>query len=205
MTRYWSMTGTLEKTVWYFSPDGRVYQNLLHGFSKEDLAAHEGPKGTRTLEGDQMSVTWDGGKAVTTRLEPDQGKGSGFMWDMGIFSPVSPFEEGRSYAGVWEGGESLSHGGNRVIASQTLTLRADGTYSMSGAATVSGTTERSTLEGGSVGPVSEGTWRAAGYSMTLSGSDGKTTRRIAFPYDDEETPVNPDRIFFGGRMFKRVE
>ena len=38
---------------------------------------------------------------------------------------------------------------------------------------------------------------------TLTGGDGKVVRGITFPYDDEKTKVQPDRLFFAGTMYKK--
>jgi hypothetical protein len=64
-------------------------------------------------------------------------------------------------------------------------------------------TDATRVTAGSNGIDSTGRWHAAGYSLVLIDSTGNVYRRIAFPYDDEKTPPNPDRIFVGGTMFKR--
>lgn len=200
MTRFWSFTGTLEKLVWYFAPDGTVYQSLEHGFSEADLAAHAGPKGVCKVDGDTLEVQWAKGKKSAARIER---KDTGFFWDGGNFTPVQPFDPSHSIVGTYEGGESISFSGNRAAISKTLELRADGTFRWSGVSFLSSTTDASRVTAGSNGVDSTGRWRATGYSLVLVDEQGNVYRRIAFPYDDKNTPVNPDRIFFGGTMFKR--
>jgi hypothetical protein len=200
MTRFWSFTGTLEKLVWYFAPDGTVYQSLEHGFSTHDLATHAGPRGKAVLAGDRLEVTWSDGKKSSGGVERSA---TGFSWNGGIFTPVAAFDPAVPIAGTYEGGESLSYRGNRAALSKTLELRPDGTYRWSGVSFLSSMTDASRVEAGSNGTDSVGRWQASGFSLILIDASGNVYRRIAFPYDDTKTPVNPDRIFFGGTMFKR--
>ena len=201
MTRYWSFTRTLEKAAWYFTPDGHVYQNLKSGLTSADLAAHKGPKGTFKFSGTQLEITWSDGKTSKSNIERDKGS-DGFMWDMGIFNPAPPLSDPKLVVGTYEGGESLSHGGNAVATSNTFEFRADGTYTRSGVASVKGTTSQSVVSAGSQG-TSTGTWKAEAYSLTLTGSDGTVTRRIAFPYFEDDKSALPARLYFGGLLLKR--
>lgn len=84
MTRFWSFTNSLEKAVWYFAPDGRVYQNLASGFSAADLQAHKGNQGTHEVAGGKLKVTWADNKVTEGGIEAD---GGAFHWDGGIFTP----------------------------------------------------------------------------------------------------------------------
>ncbi|MBI3827890.1 MAG: hypothetical protein HY291_00120 [Planctomycetes bacterium] len=199
MTRYWS--GNLEKAAWYFTADGKVYQNLEAGFGAADLAAHAGPHGTFKRAGNDMEVTWSDGKKSKSPMELDKASPDCFMWDMGSFTPVKPFEKAADAAGSFEGGESLSHAGNRVMVSKKLDLRADGTFTWEGVSFVSGETGQSKLEGGATGATT-GTWKLEGFTLTLDGG-GKSVRRIAFPFDDDATPIKPDWMFFGGLLYKK--
>lgn len=199
MTRFWPATGSLEKSVWYFAPDGTVYRNLQDGFSKEDLAVHKGPKGTYKVTGDTMETTIDG-KKVSSKIKSDK---TGFSWDAGVFVGVKPFRDTKSLAGKHEGGESLAGGrSDRITTSKTLVLNPDGTFTWEGVAFAKSTTSASTVtSGGQSGTT--GKWKASDYSLTLTSSDGTAMRKIAFPYDDEKTPVTPDYMYFGGTMYKR--
>lgn len=199
MTRFWAFNGSLEKSVWYFAPDGRVYQNLDTGFSAADLQAHKGAHGTYGVAGDQLKVTWSDGTVTESGIEPDA---TGFAWNGGIFTAVKPFTDPKAVAGTYEGGESLSSGANSAIASNTLRLDADGTFTSAGIASVESETSESHLSSASQGG-STGTWKIEGYSLVLTYADGNTVRSMAFPYDDAETPVYPDRLFVGGTMYAR--
>ena len=201
MTRYWSYTHTLEKAAWYFTADGQVYQNLQSGLTSADLAAHKGPKGTFKLNGKQLEVTWAEGKTIKSQFEPDK-SGPGFAWDMGLFTPAPPFSDPKLIVGKFEGGESLSHGGDAVSTSNSFEFHADGTYTSFGIASVKGTTNESVISGSSQ-KSSNGTWKTESYSLTLSDSDGRITRRIAFPYFEDDKSPMPSRIYFGGLLLKR--
>lgn len=201
MTRYWVATGSLEKSVWYFAPDGEAYENLRTGFSEADLAAHRGRRGKVSMDGDAMVITWPDGKDTKSRLEVDT-DGEGFAWDTGLFTPVQEFDDASELAGKWEGGESLARGGDFIAASNSLDIRADGTFGRESIATVKGTTERSEIGAGSQS-AGQGTWKLDGFKLTLTEDRGKQTTAICFPFDDEKTPVKPDRFFFNGTMYKK--
>jgi hypothetical protein len=199
MTRFWGFTGTLEKAAWYFAPDGRVYRDLERGFSAADLEQHKGQQGSVAVDGETMTVTWSNGKRTSSKLERD---GEAFSWDAGIFTPVQEFASDDDLVAEWEGGESLSTGGNHASVSKSLVLREDGTFTWNSVSFLKGESADSVVTAGSEGGT-KGKWERDGYSLALTGEDGTTFRGIAFPYDDEKTPVNPDRFFFAGTMYKR--
>ena len=199
MTRFWSSNGSLKKAAWYFAPDGNVYQNLEHGFSSEDLSAHAGRKGRAALNGSDLIVTWTEGKPTKSKLQRDA---TGFKWDAGIFTPVEAFANASEIAGTYEGGESLAGGANRVVMSKRLELRADGTFEWQGVTLTGSTGERTRVSAGSTG-VSKGRWELAGFSLILTEANGQVFRRIVFPNDDKATLLKPDRMFFGGLLYKR--
>lgn len=197
MTRFWPSSGSLEKAVWYFAPDGSVYQNLTQGFSAADLAAHTGRKGKAALAGDNLQVTWSDGRTTTARYSPSE---TGFGFDAGIFTAVKPITDPKALAGRYEGGESLS--GGRGATSSSIELKADGTFTSGSVASVSSRSSDSTVSAGGTGS-GGGTWTATSYSISLTDSSGQTERRIAFPYDDPATPITPDHLFIGGILYKR--
>ncbi len=195
MTRFWSGTGSLEKSAWYFAPDGTVYRDLSRGVSREDLEAHNGRQGTLSVDGETMTVTWSDGKTTTSTIERD---GETFTWDMGIFSPVKPFEDESDLAGRWEGGESLSGGLGRAMMSKTLELRGDGTFTWHSVSFLSSDGVRTSVSAGAQGGTS-GKWELEDYTLTLTSADGKTYSGVAFPYHDGANP----RVFFNGILYKR--
>lgn len=204
MTRYSSFSGSLEKAAWYFSSTGEVYRNLETGFSAEDLAAHAGPRGRFEVQDDVLAITWADGRTTKSDVERD-GSSPGFTWDMGIFSPVEPFADAAAAAGRYEGGESLSRGGSSVAMARSLELRSDGTYRTSGVGSVQAANEISDVGAGSQN-AGAGAWSLDGYTITLTAADGGSVqRKIAFPYDLEDTPVTPDWMFLGGMLYKQAK
>ncbi len=199
MTRFWGATSTLEKVVWYFGPNGQVFQNLRHGFSPEDLASHSGAKGTAKVSEGILEITWATGKKTASKLARDS---SGFSWDAGIFTPVQAFKTAAEAEGIYEGGESLGSASGRAAVAKKLELRDDGTFAWHGVSFVSTTSRASELSAGNSAG-SKGRWALSGFSLTLTADDGTAFRGIVFPYDDPTTPIRPDRMFFGGLMYQR--
>jgi hypothetical protein len=196
MTRFWSGTGSLEKSAWYFAPDGSVYRDLSRGVSQKDLEEHKGGRGTVSVDGETMTITWSDAKTSTSKIERD---GETFTWDMGIFSPVKPFDDESDLAGRWEGGESLSGGAGRAMMAKTLELRSDGTFTWSSVSFLTSEGSRTTVSAGAQGGTS-GKWDLDDYTLTLTSDDGKTYSGVAFPYHDGSKP----RVFFNGILYKEV-
>ncbi len=199
MTRFWASSGSLEKAVWYFAPQGAVYENLTEGFSAADLAAHKGRKGKAARNGDQLEVTWTNGKSIKSNYKATA---TGFGWNAGVFTPVKPIASAAAIAGSYVGGNSLVSGGAWIAASSSLELRSDGTYTRGGTASATSTSTQSQASIGATGS-NAGKWTASAYSIALTDASGTMVRKIAFPYDDPDTPVNPDHLYIGGTMFKR--
>jgi len=122
-----------------------------------------------------------------------------FSWDAGIFTPVDGFGSKQGIAGKWQGGFSTGSGGNSEAFSRTLDLRADGTFSLTGAASISASDSNSSTKAGASGDISSGKWSLDPYTLTLG-----DTKAIAFPWDDKDTPVNPDQFYFDGIMWSRL-
>lgn len=199
MTRFWPASGSLEKAVWYFGPDGAVYRNLATGFSEADLAAHTGKRGAAALDGDALVVSWSDGSRTSARLSSSS---TGFGWDAGIFTPVKPLGDAASIAGAYEGGNSASGLGGSASASGMLFLDAGGGYRASNAAAISASSSQSAVSAGATGETT-GTWAIDAYAITLTDSAGTATRLTAFPYDDPDTDVEPDYLFLGGTLYRR--
>jgi len=198
MTRFQAVTRTSEKSAWYFTPDGAVFEDVTHGFSKADLAAHAGSKGRAGATGNKLEIIWSDGRKTVAEIERD---GSGFTWDMGIFTPVRAFDDASAIVGSYEGGESLAGSSTASAISKRLELRTDGTFAWDGVAFVGAGSEADALSIGT--SASKGRWQLSGYTLVLTDDRGIAWRRIAFPYDDEKTPVKPDQLFFGGLMYRK--
>jgi hypothetical protein len=199
MTRYWMSSGSLEKHVWYFAPDGQVYVDPP-GFSAAELAAFRGQRGRYQVSGPSMAVKWASGSTSTSTVENPQG--SSFTWDMGNFTAVRPFTSTQALIGSFEGGESLSSSLGSATTSRTLTLRPDGTFSREGVSSLKSTSEASTISTGGQSS-SKGRWQLNGYFLTLTDAQGGVTRGLVFPYNINGTAARPDRLYFNGTMYKR--
>lgn len=199
MQKMWIATRYLEKSCWYFAPDGKFYENLSSGFSPAELDAHKGLKGTYKVSKGVLEVTWSDGKSSKAELEIVPG---GFNWDTGMYLPVESVPSGKTIVGTYEGGTSLGGGGNSIIVSKSLRLDADGTYSMSGISSLSSTSDGTQAKAGGQSDAS-GRWSLDGFVLRLANSEGTTEQHIAIPFDDEKTPIYPDRLFVGGTMYKR--
>ncbi len=75
MQKMWIATRFLEKSCWYFAPDGKVFENPTSGFSREDLAKHKGRTGTYKVSGGKLEVRWSDGELESGEIEIEQGGG----------------------------------------------------------------------------------------------------------------------------------
>jgi hypothetical protein len=199
MTRFWIATSHLEKAVWYFTSDGRVYLDP-EGITPEQLAAHKGRQGTVSAEGENLTVQWSDGKQTSSKIEREGGPG--FAWDTGIFAPMKSFGDPSELHGQWEGGESVSFSGSSSAVSRTLDIKPDGTFTRVGVASLRSESNESVASAGASGTTS-GRWSLDGYTLTFTYGNGDVVRGVSFPFDDEKTPVNPDRFYFGGTLYKK--
>ena len=199
MTRFNSFSGSLAVHSYYFTDDGRVYEDLEDGFADEQLATHKGRHGTVKVEGDSMTLTWSDGDAEKSDVERSE---TGFAWNVATFTPVKPFEDRAELVGQWEGGHSSSYGGSTAVTSRTFDLKEDGTFSGGSAGSIVSESDESVVTGGGAGKHA-GKWELDGYALVLTFDGGTVRRGIAFPYDDSSTPVKPDRFFFGGTMYRK--
>lgn len=205
MQKYWMATRSLENACWYFTPEGRVYQNITTGFSEKELKQHQGPKGTYQVDGQNMTITWDGQSPSTCELEFTE---TGFYWDTGSYIPVESFDN-RAIAGEYSGGSSMTFAGSSSMIAKTLRLNADGTFQLEGAATIQTDVDENSdsdtraRAGGTSGVT--GRWERDGFYLTLMPNTGETQRHLVFPFDDEDTPVYPDRLYMSGMMLKKAE
>lgn len=203
MTRYWIATRSLERATWYFSPEGMAYENPTGDFSAASLAATATSQGKISLQGKDLVFTSTKGPDAgqETRSEYDPQDEGGFYWNTGSFIPVTALTGTRGIIGKWQGGFSVIG----ASVARTLELNADGTFSLSGAASLESRTDGSEVRAGSSGQILRGKWSVSGFFMTLTGSDGTTRRSVAFPWDDAKTPANPDKFFFDSIMWSPLE
>lgn len=194
MTRPWPTARLLEKQVWYFAPDGTVYQGPEYGFAPEDLALHTGAKGSCRLTGDALHVTWSDQRRSKGKI---QRSADGFTWDGGTFLPAAPFPSSDQLVGVYEGGEALSLKPNRAPLARTLELRDDGTFHWRGVSLVARSRRPGNVEAASNGSDSAGRWRAHGYCLVLVDSEGRIFRRIGFLWNHPASREAASVVFAG--------
>ncbi len=163
MQKYWIATRHLEKSVWYFAPDGQVYENPT-GLSQEALAAHQGSKGRLKFSSDELEIVWTKGQPQKGKIERDEGDPAGFAWDTGMFAPANPIKDAKSIAGTYEGGMSMSLGGGSTMVAKTLELNENGTYKASGIASVIAASDGTLAQVAGEGE-STGTWSTTDFSL----------------------------------------
>jgi hypothetical protein len=207
MQRYDMVSRHLEKAVWYFNADGKVYVNPEIGFSASELAAHKGLLGTYRIADGQMNIAWSNDSKSNNKLEI---AADSFNFDTATFLPVKPFRNANQLVGNYEGGSSFTFSGNSTSIAKTLNLRADGTYSSSGIANFSKTRNESNYSDtnnkeliASGQGSSTGTWSLSGYSLTLSSHGAEDLRGIVFPLFHDEAKGPPDRFLFRGIVYKK--
>jgi hypothetical protein len=136
------------------------------------------------------------GKPVSSTYE--RGDAGCFGWDANSFCPVKPFARDARIDGIYAGGASV--GGGALMSNSTLTLRGDGTYTLSSIGSVATGTEAGTV--GST-RAEQGRYRFDENAVTLTPQGGAEQRYSSFPYDDGSAGPAPRRIYFGGVMLKR--
>ena len=198
MTRFWIFTNSLEQLLWYFTADGRVFESPGGVFSTAELERSSRRQGRRSFADGKMTVKWSDGKATESKLEPGE-SGTGFAWDGGIFSAIAK-PDWSKVSGYFEGGTSFSTGSGGAMTVSSLTLRPDGTFSWSLAASLRNETKETVATAGSARVPVDGKWKAEGYQITLTFADGQTKTYISFPTPDARNPEKIGMLFFDGSM-----
>jgi len=198
MTRFWMATGSLEQKLWYFTPDGRVFDSPGGVFTPEQLERDSRRHGRGSLANKKLTVKWSDGKVTESNFEIDSA-GKGFAWDAGIFSAVAK-PDWSKVSGYFEGGASFSNSSGSGAAISGLTLRSDGTFTLSRSASLRSENPTSIATAGSVAAPLEGKWKGEGYEMTLTFADGRTERHVSFPTPDARDASKVGMLFFNGSM-----
>lgn len=202
MTRYWMATRSLEKSTYYFAPNGQVYVDPK-GFSAAALAAlPASARGSYAVAGNKLSVRWASGQTSSSEVEP---QATTFAWDMGIFLAGQPFKSPGQLTGSFEGGNSISTSSGSAAAVSSLIFRPDGTYSGGGAASFGGRNDAGaqTYSAGSTSS-NAGRWSLSGWLLTLTDAQGRTNRGVAFPVERNDKTGQVTRFYFDGVAYKRL-
>lgn len=198
MTRFWMATGSLEQKLWYFTADGRVFDSPGGVFTSEQLERDSRRHGRGSLADKKLTVKWSDGKTTESNFEIDSA-GKGFAWDGGIFSAVAK-PDWSKVSGYFEGGVSYSHSSGRGSSVSGLTLRPDGTFTLSRSASLRSENSTSIATAGSVAAPLEGKWKGEGYELTLTFADGRIERHVSFPTPDARDASKVGMLFFNGSM-----
>ena len=198
MTRFWMATGSLEQKLWYFTADGRVFDSPGGVFTPEQLERDSRRHGRFSLANKKLTAKWSDGKVTESNFELDSA-GKGFAWDGGLFSEVAK-PDWSKVSGFFEGGVSYSHSSGRGAAVSGLTLRPDGTFTLSRNSSFRSENSTSVATAGSVAAPLEGKWKGEGYELTLTFADGRTERHVSFPTPDARDANKIGMLFFNGSM-----
>ena len=198
MTRFWMATGSLEQKLWYFTPDGRVFDSPGGVFTPDQLERDSRRHGRGSLANKKLTVKWSDGKVTESNFEIDSA-GKGFAWDAGIFSAVAK-PDWSKVSGYFEGGASFSNSSGSGTAISGLTLRPDGTFTLSRSASLRSENSTSIATAGSVAAPLEGKWTGEGYELTLTFADGRIERHVSFPTPDARDANKVGMLFFNGSM-----
>jgi SAM-dependent methyltransferase len=192
--------GSLSIEAYRFE-DGNVVRNPLVPGDSLDVEAerklHANDVGTFEVDGDEMTMTF-GGSPSKSEVERD---GDCFMWDMGTFCRVEPFDDD-TLEGTFSGGASARGSSGIAMNSRTIVFADDGTYTMESASSVSSLGEGTNVAAGSSG-AEKGEYEIDGTVIRFRPEGGEERVLTAFPYDDGTEGEKPRRIFLGGTMLKR--
>ena len=198
MTRFWMATGSLEQKLWYFTTDGRVFDSPGGVFTPEQLERDSRRHGRGSLANKKLTVKWSDGKVIESNFEVDS-SGNGFAWDGGLFNAVAK-PDWSKVSGFFEGGASYSHSSGRGSSISGLTLRPDGTFTLSRSSSFRSENSTSVATAGSVAAPLEGKWKGEGYELTLTFADGRIERHVSFPTPDARDASKVGMLFFNGSM-----
>lgn len=188
-----------------FLPGDRVYRGIpkagLEAFDFQEATARDpGNTGTFQVARDSMFVEWADGSRSGYRYEA---KGAGELSLDGLYTGrVRAFPEGFRLAGSWTHLAAASSGAGSMSATQTLELRADGSFRESNVAVLAAGTAAG-LAAGDGGGGGDGSYELRGNTLTLRYGAGHAATFTAFPFGDGAETSTPEMLNLNGRMFQR--
>lgn len=181
----------LPDQLFYFAPGGAVYDNPP-GFSAQSLARSK-RRGTASLAGDQLVVTWENGERVSSK---PLGKGQ-FFWNEGMWLPARRFPGPAALVGTWTSSSSSAF--SNFVKAGTLELKADGSFTgLDVSSATSDSSGGSRIRAVGVGNAA-GRWSVDGHTLTLSGP-GAAQQLLAVVV--ELTAGKIDWAWLGDRGYK---
>ena len=194
-----------KQDVYYFTLDGRVYRNPAD-FTAVGLAAVDAQwRGAFEVNGDQMTVKWDGREPQTRHYKYDD---TGFEWD-GSFICVAPFADAKQLAGTFEGhNDAVAVDANTATLYRTLSFQPDGTFARDTYAAAHldsrpGTTSDApgTVTDASATANQAGHYTLDGWFLTLTDGQG-TVRGVAFPTSTDDKTGKVLYFRFNGTSYR---
>ena len=188
------------QAIYYFTPDGRVYEEPA-SFTPAGLAAVV-PKerGAVEVNGEEMTVKWDEGAPETHRYKYDA---TGFEWN-GSFVRVGPFASAKQLAGTFEGhNDAIATDANELTSYRTLVLQPDGSFTRDtyAAAHLEASTGITTDVASAADQA--GHWTLDGWFLTLTDGHG-TVRDIAFPTATDDKSGQTQYFRFHGTSYRNA-
>ena len=173
--------------AFYFSPQGRVYHQLVAGFTQAGLdAVAAGMRGTYRRNGTKMDVSTDDGRTEQYNFQPGR--------ETSLFSKVVAVANPQALVGRY----TSSGGFGALRTASDLDLRADGTYSRtavglyrSGGDSFGGSTEDT------------GRWQYADYTITFRSAKGPAEQLIALVPARGSIVEALGQLYVGGRLYRR--
>lgn len=177
-------SGETEFAAWFFSADGRVFQNPRTGVEMSDLSAHRGLKGSIRLAGDELEITWANSPRVAGPISPTA---EGFDWGGLAFTPARPFSDRARLVGIFVNTQPRPDPGELAEIPRRLDLRTDGS---------------ARWQPGN-GAEIDGRWDLEKFSLRLIEADGTVLRLLALPLDDATSAGPANRLLLAGVVFRR--
>ncbi|WP_152047380.1 hypothetical protein [Aureimonas psammosilenae] len=157
----------------------------------------------------EMREVGDAFGTIEAETKPFAKQGDGLEIDGGAYSRIPPFPEGTVLAGRWRyfyaSSGSTAFASNSVSSERILTLASDGTFRRTGWSGASGTNDTG---GGTTGftasgkrPASSGRYKIVGYTLELTGNDGRTERSSIFAPDKDSDKL----LVIGGSNYLKQE
>ena len=182
-----------ETSVWYFGPNGQVWNYLREPFTQAGLAAENATyRGTYRLNGNKLIVT--NGNNYTKDYAYKVSKGRYYLDDLplelvtGVANPQALV------------GEYFHNGGyGSIQTAKELTLGADGTYTRFSVGSYKAD------DGGRHGGSSEntGTWQYANHTLTFRAQNGTVTQKIAILPPKGSMSAAIGALYLGGSFYRR--
>ncbi|MFO0810016.1 MAG: hypothetical protein U0746_15450 [Gemmataceae bacterium] len=194
--------GNLALNTIYIGTGNRIAIDPKNGIDPFDFdaAAKESPSkvGTFRIEGNKIVVTWTGGKKVE-KLDVEFEKGVFSAYDGGLVTKAESYPKNKTLAATFAGSGQTAN----VSAARTLTLSADGKYTMTLLGGIRGIPGKPGVAETTV----QGTYKLNGNTLALTASNGQVTKHTVMPFntalDPKKAKLSDEHMIFDGANLKR--